>query len=606
MNQNRKEIETSNDRQLLTRGLVLSPTFNQTLTPQITGSTVITRQTHFRPIFIFRQTMNDGSKPPQHPPILENNEQLKVEDALRYLDRVKATFNNNNDSYNRFLSIMKEFKSQDIDTQRVIHRVAQLFEGHDELIEDFNTFLPPKFDIKVRKTAIYISEPVGFYRLLLPRFEKETLSQNDYNEYLKLENEMRGTQAVKNKIEQNQMNLLVKNASVLLEKQAKDDYFKPTPQPKKRGPKPKTAVNLGFQHQFQNKNLPKPITTTNSPFINTSMAPSIDLGAQFALNLKNTFQKQQNQQQKQPEMDHAINYVNKIKARFQSEPAVYKKFLEILHKYQKEESKSHLTETNVYKQIAELFNNNEDLLLDFAQFLPESTGMASIHKQHMEEKHRKIQEKKDDKKLILQNNHAETNTVVFQPIEPKRTEIKNTSGVTSGIVSTPSTIDTGEKKAKPKIAAKKPESYDIIRMRNEIPATITIPAINVSSTENSPRNQKREMVDNVTGGTPAKVMKPVAKDEVENASPADSLLFDDIKQKIPEPDYENFIRTLNKYNQDVFTYREMLTFARNILPQMCFKKFESFLSQHDPAGPKEEPELKVEIKEEAFSPTDRL
>ena len=35
------------------------------------------------------------------------------------------------------------------------------------------------------------------------------------------------------------------------------------------------------------------------------------------------------------EFNHAINYVNKIKNRFQNQPEIYKAFLEILHTYQK-------------------------------------------------------------------------------------------------------------------------------------------------------------------------------------------------------------------------------------------------------------------------------
>lgn len=37
------------------------------------------------------------------------------------------------------------------------------------------------------------------------------------------------------------------------------------------------------------------------------------------------------------EFNHAISYVNKIKNRFQGQPDIYKNFLEILHKYQKEQ-----------------------------------------------------------------------------------------------------------------------------------------------------------------------------------------------------------------------------------------------------------------------------
>jgi histone deacetylase complex regulatory component SIN3 len=44
--------------------------------------------------------------------------------------------------YNQFLDIMKDFKSQAIDTPGVITRVSDLFTGRPELIHGFNTFLP--------------------------------------------------------------------------------------------------------------------------------------------------------------------------------------------------------------------------------------------------------------------------------------------------------------------------------------------------------------------------------------------------------------------------------------------------------------------------------
>ena len=77
---------------------------------------------------------------------------LKVEDALSYLDQVKYKFGNQPQVYNDFLDIMKEFKSQSIDTPGVIARVSHLFKGHPELIVGFNTFLPPGYKIEIAVT----------------------------------------------------------------------------------------------------------------------------------------------------------------------------------------------------------------------------------------------------------------------------------------------------------------------------------------------------------------------------------------------------------------------------------------------------------------------
>lgn len=71
--------------------------------------------------------------------------------------------------------------------------------------------------------------------------------------------------------------------------------------------------------------------------------------------------------------------------RFQGQPEKYKKFLEILHTYQKEQrtlkesssvgtSGKHLTEQEVYSQVAKLFENQSDLLTEFGQFLPDATS----------------------------------------------------------------------------------------------------------------------------------------------------------------------------------------------------------------------------------------
>ncbi|KAI8084776.1 uncharacterized protein BX664DRAFT_267268 [Halteromyces radiatus] len=73
---------------------------------------------------------------------------LNVKDALSYLDQVKIQFGDRPDVYNRFLDIMKDFKSQSIDTPGVIERVSTLFQGHLTLISGFNTFLPPGYRIE--------------------------------------------------------------------------------------------------------------------------------------------------------------------------------------------------------------------------------------------------------------------------------------------------------------------------------------------------------------------------------------------------------------------------------------------------------------------------
>jgi paired amphipathic helix protein Sin3a len=77
-----------------------------------------------------------------------NNRELNVSDALGYLEQVKNQFGDQPAIYNRFLEIMKEFKAQNIDTPGVIERVSSLFRAHPQLINGFNTFLPPGYVIE--------------------------------------------------------------------------------------------------------------------------------------------------------------------------------------------------------------------------------------------------------------------------------------------------------------------------------------------------------------------------------------------------------------------------------------------------------------------------
>jgi hypothetical protein len=76
--------------------------------------------------------------------------ELKVEDALLYLDQVKLEFGDRPRIYNEFLEIMKNFKAQEVDTLGVINRVRRLFHGYNNLILGFNTFLPDGYKIEMR------------------------------------------------------------------------------------------------------------------------------------------------------------------------------------------------------------------------------------------------------------------------------------------------------------------------------------------------------------------------------------------------------------------------------------------------------------------------
>nr|XP_055048514.1 SIN3 transcription regulator family member Aa [Misgurnus anguillicaudatus] len=273
-------------------------------------------------------------------------QRLKVEDALSYLDQVKLQFGNHPQVYNDFLDIMKEFKSQSIDTPGVISRVSQLFKGHPDLIMGFNTFLPPGYKIEVQTNdLVNVTTPGQIHHITPHGISVQNIPTGPAQQH-------------QNPIPANPTS---------------------TPSTTPAQPAPKS------------KPLQSPVLTPSShpsPSIPPYASPrSPPLQPQAPVGSTPSAPPPQNNQP--VEFNHAINYVNKIKNRFQGQPNIYKSFLEILHTYQKEQRNAKeaggsytpsLTEQEVYAQVAQLFKNQEDLLSEFGQFLPDANSSVMLGK----------------------------------------------------------------------------------------------------------------------------------------------------------------------------------------------------------------------------------
>lgn len=64
-----------------------------------------------------------------------------LNDPLSYLDSVKVRLSEDPIIYNRFLDIMKDYRSQRIDTPYFIGSVTELFNRYPDLIQSFNIFI---------------------------------------------------------------------------------------------------------------------------------------------------------------------------------------------------------------------------------------------------------------------------------------------------------------------------------------------------------------------------------------------------------------------------------------------------------------------------------
>uniref|UniRef100_A0AAQ4RPJ2 Paired amphipathic helix protein Sin3a n=1 Tax=Gasterosteus aculeatus aculeatus TaxID=481459 RepID=A0AAQ4RPJ2_GASAC len=348
---------------------------------------------------------------PQASPQGQQFQRLKVEDALSYLDQVKLQFGNHPQVYNDFLDIMKEFKSQSIDTPGVISRVSQLFKGHPELIMGFNTFLPPGYKIEVQSADLVNVTTPGQIHHITPH----------------------GISV---------QNIPITGAATLHPPQLPATTALPPPtQPppaKMSKPLPPQASTPSSQ---SNPSIPAYTSPRSPPMLLLPPLSGTPTGTPTGPPTQNN----------QPvEFNHAINYVNKIKNRFQGQPDIYKAFLEILHTYQKEQRNAKeaggnytpaLTEQEVYAQVARLFKNQEDLLSEFGQFLPDANSSVLLSKTTAE----KAESVRNDhggtaKKLQLNNKqrpnqngcqirrHPAPGTTAPAKKKPKLLNLKDSSG----------------------------------------------------------------------------------------------------------------------------------------------------------------------------------
>lgn len=287
----------------------------------------------------------------QQPPRLRN---LRVEDALIYLDDVKREFKQQPAIYNEFLNIMKNFKTQEVDTPGVIDRVSKLFRGYNKLILGFNTFLPDGYQISLED---------------LQRKEEEEQSK-EAAETVVVSNETEASLAVP--------------GSTLKPAPVRKMASLPTAQAKVKSP-------------------PKPAKV--APAVAVAAAPARSSPTEAKMKSP-TLQQPVQPQHQAVEFDHAISYVTKIKRRFANDPSIYHQFLEILHNYQREQRGI----KEVLEQVAHLFQDHPDLLKEFTFFLPDAVqeqAKERLHRAAAESENRKRQaEEMQERETQRKGNHS--------------------------------------------------------------------------------------------------------------------------------------------------------------------------------------------------------
>ncbi|KAK4251783.1 hypothetical protein C7999DRAFT_10557 [Corynascus novoguineensis] len=321
----------------------------------------------------FGSGMGPGNAMPPGPGGMPQGQQPILNDALSYLDQVKVQFHEQPDVYNRFLDIMKDFKSQTIDTPGVISRVSELFAGHPNLIQGFNTFLPHGYRIECglenNPNSIRVTTPSGstIHSIGAGRATQHDTAQPAGGASQGFMNARPGWQApLPHGAESPEATFSVpaQNGPSGFHGSSQGAPFDGA-SPIQQRSVPATQNGTPMNHA------PAP-RTAHTPTPAAANPPSANGGAAQQAGLE---------KRGPVEFNHAISYVNKIKNRFQDKPEIYKQFLEILQTYQREQKPIQ----DVYSQVTSLFHTAPDLLEDFKQFLPESAAQARSAGQRAEE-----------------------------------------------------------------------------------------------------------------------------------------------------------------------------------------------------------------------------
>lgn len=470
------------------------------------------------------------STPPHMPEQPAQFHRLKVEDALSYLDQVKFKFGNQPQVYNDFLDIMKEFKSQSIDTPGVITRVSNLFKGHPELIVGFNTFLPPGYKIEIQandqgysfQVSVSVPSPSSSSPALVPTSTVHHTTTTHH---------------------------IINRPSL-----------PPSPAPVKP-----TLIPVG--HPVNNSASTPALLTSAASTLNShaiSQAQAHQAVTQALIQVETGHTSPHNQP---VEFNHAINYVNKIKNRFQGQPDKYKKFLEILHTYQKEQKtfkEMHsnsggktLTEAEVYSQVAKLFENQEDLLAEFGKFLPDATNNHSFGTKKSD--HLSMPRAPS---LNIKMPTFPTNNNSAPPSNPSNNNLSssnNTNINSNNVSSSGNSPNTGPKYNTP------PSNSSLLKRSSSFSS-------NTSNMYHTPAKKLK----------PLNQLRDVSLAEIAKYSNLnDYAYFDKVRKALHNhAAYDNLLRCLTLYNHEIISRVELLQLATPTLQRFpdLLKWFKEFLS----------------------------
>ncbi|PVV03578.1 hypothetical protein BB560_001943 [Smittium megazygosporum] len=476
-----------------------------------------------------------------------NGKKINVRDALSYLDLVKIQFQHQPEIYNHFLEIMKDFKSNQIDTPGVIERVSDLFRGYNHLIEGFNTFLPPGYSI----------EPPDHYygsvKVISPTGKSKYSNNPEIAPMISPTSEFSHSEA---------------------------QYPKPAKIYKKqpiarKSPKPTTISQLPLLPQTV------PVTNPSDPQFNMQPVFKPDFPKSPTYRHNDSGIVMYPPKQQPMEFNHAINFVNRIKMRFSNDTERYSEFLDILQTYQREAGPIH----EIYEKMSTLFADAPDLLAEFKNFLPEDTDASS--QQQFTNSQRIHNPNVPEGQYVPPENLDEYSGPNYEPGMGRYPPVGNFTpsipgDVYNGYTHQPSNF-YGQN-----ASTEQPQQKQLYKKKRNSGQG------DISSISSHPKRRKEIPDDyppndiNFSEKYDLGYAKPIP--------PKEFIFFEKIKNSIGKsPEYFEFIKLLDMYNREVLDENALLEHAYNLIGSNVelFEWFKSFLdsisTSHEPSSTFEYP-----------------
>ena len=470
----------------------------------------------------------------QGPPGGGGMRELRVEDALLYLDEVKRQFGDRPRVYNEFLGIMKNFKSQEVDTPGVIARVSKLFRGYNNLILGFNKFLPNGYKIGIsdielqeekfrqedrerdareraarERAALAVGGGAAVAAGLPPAFGRPGFQQP-------------GLGGLPPTSYPGQPPAPKAPQPPAIQGRASFQAKPPQAEPPAQHPPARPVTKFGGPGAGVTS---QPRPAAQPPGSAKSQQPSMGAPPQRAASQ----QRRSAQPPQTVEFDHAISYVTTIKRRFANDPSTYHQFLEILHTYQTEQRGI----KDVLEKVAHLFQDHPDLLKEFTFFLPDA-----VQDQAKERLHRAAHESEER-----------------QAAKRAQVEKANKSKEKSQDMD----IDTPDK------------SQRFIDMTSQQAGAVA----------GEQRGKKRSANDQVKD-TPIPIALPQQPETWVYNAAVERQFFDAAREALMSytrdggQAWAEFLKCLDMYAQEILSRNEMLTFVEPLLGKRNTKLFEEF------------------------------